>query len=220
MQTPALEILGQTDEALIRPFWGRMLGAPWSASVLVLVLLTCARGYAVLGPPSARPLFLLQFLVMWALPFALLTRAGRREIGLRKPGNAVAAFFWSALAGAVCALGVFALGLVLFGQSLENWNVTVRDSFRRQELRGSMPAPLLFAMIALPAMIFSPIGEEILFRGVIQQAFTRRWNVSTATTVNSFSFGLVHLLHHGISTDAAGFHLQFFSGSLMVLLMA
>ena len=179
----------------------------------------CA-GYAVLGPPSARPLFLLQFLVMWAWPFALLTRAGRREIGLRKPGNAVAAFFWSALAGAACALGVFALGLVLFGQSLENWNVTVRDSFRLQELRGSMPGPLLFATIALPAMIFSPIGEEILFRGVIQQAFTRRWNVSTATAVNSFSFGLVHLLHHGISRDAAGFHLQFFSGSLMVFLMA
>jgi len=45
---------------------------------------------------------------------------------------------------------------------------TVRDSFRLPELRGSMPGPLLFATIALPAMIFSPIGEEILFRGVIQ----------------------------------------------------
>jgi uncharacterized protein len=220
MQTPALEILGQTDETLIRPFWGRTLGAPWSASVLVLVLLTCARGYAMLGPPSARPLLLLQFLAMWTLPFTLLTRAGRSEIGLRKPGNVVAAFFWSALAGAACALGGFALGLVLFGQSPENWNVTVRDSFRLQELRGSMPGPLLFAMIALPAMIFSPIGEEILFRGVIQQAFTRCWNVSVATAVNSLSFGLVHLLHHGISRDAAGLHLQFFSGSLMVLLMA
>jgi membrane protease YdiL (CAAX protease family) len=220
MQAPALEIPRQTDEAFIRPFWGRTLAAPWCASVFVLVLLTCARAYGMLGPPSARPLFLLQFLAMWALPFVLLTRAGRREIGLRKPGNAVAAFFWSALAGAACALGVFALGLVLFGQSPQNWNVTVRDSFRLQELRGSMPGPLLFATIALPAMIFSPIGEEILFRGVIQQAFTRRWNASIATAVNSFSFGLVHLLHHGISRDAAGLHLQFLSGSLMVLLMA
>ncbi len=104
----ALEILGQTDEALIRPFWGRTLGAPWRASVLVLVLLTCARGYAMLGPPSARPLLLLQFLAMWALPFTLLTRAGRSEIGLRKPGNPVAAFFWArwparlVLWGALC----------------------------------------------------------------------------------------------------------------------
>jgi len=101
---------------------------------------------------------------MWALPFVPLTRADRREIGLRKPGDAVAAFFWSALAGAACALGVFALGLVLFGHSPENWNVTIRDSLRLQELRGSMPDPLLFATIALPAMIFSPIGEEILFQ--------------------------------------------------------
>ncbi|PYX51915.1 MAG: hypothetical protein DMG76_30705 [Acidobacteria bacterium] len=88
----------------------------------------------------------------------------------------------------------FALGLVLFGQSPRNWNVTVRDSFRLPELRGSMPGPLLFATIALPAMIFSPIGGEILFRGVIQQAFTLRWKAGIGTTVNSFSFGLVHLL--------------------------
>src|SRR5947208_8287300 len=155
MQAPALEIPRQTDQAFIRPFWSRALRAPWCAAVLVLVLLTCARAYAMLGPPSARPLFLLQFLAMWALPFVLLTRAGRIEIGLRKPGNTVAAFFWNALAGAACTLGGFVLGLVLFGQSPENWNVTVRDSFRLQELRGSMPGPLLFAMIALPAMIFS-----------------------------------------------------------------
>src|SRR5439155_20945152 len=111
MQAPALEIPRQTEDAFIRPFWGRALGAPWCASVLVLVLLTCARAYAMLGPPSARPLFLLQFLAMWTLPFVLLTPAGRREIGLRKSGNTVAAFFWSALAGAACALGAFALGL-------------------------------------------------------------------------------------------------------------
>jgi len=36
-------------------------------------------------------------------------------------------------------------------------------------------------MIALPAMIFSPIGEEILFRGVVQYAFTQRWNAGVAT---------------------------------------
>src|SRR6266566_2428238 len=116
MQAPALEIPRQTEDAFIRPFWGRALGAPWCASVLVLVLLTCARAYAMLGPPSARPLFLLQFLAMWTLPFVLLTPAGRREIGLRKSGNTVAAFFWSALAGAACALGAFALGTSRAGQ--------------------------------------------------------------------------------------------------------
>src|SRR5207302_8145555 len=108
MQAPALEIPRQTEDAFIRPFWGRALGAPWCASVLVLVLLTCARAYAMLGPPSARPLFLLQFLAMWALPFVLLTPVGRREIGLRKSGNAVAAFFWSALAARLVPWGLCA----------------------------------------------------------------------------------------------------------------
>src|SRR6266576_1729802 len=109
MQAPALEIPRQTEDAFIRPFWGRALGAPWCASVLVLVLLTCARAYAMLGPPSARPLFLLQFLAMWTLPFVLLTPAGRREIGLRNSGNTVAAFFCSALAGAARCLALSSL---------------------------------------------------------------------------------------------------------------
>src|SRR5436853_7885907 len=102
----------------------------------------------MLGPPSARPLFLLQFLAMWTLPFVLLTPAGRREIGLRKSGNTVADFFWSALAGAACTLGAFALRLVLYRQSPHNWNDTLGDRFRIPELRGSMPCPLLFATIA------------------------------------------------------------------------
>src|SRR5437660_8151548 len=107
MQAPALEIPRQTEDAFIRPFWGRALGAPWCASVLVLVLLACVRAYAMLGPPSAGPLFLLPFLGMWTVAFVVLTLGGGREIGLRKSGNRVGAFFWSALAGAACALGAF-----------------------------------------------------------------------------------------------------------------
>jgi uncharacterized protein len=212
--------LPEPRTAFVRPPWSLTIRSPWLASVLVVVVLTCARAYATLGPPAARPLLLLQFLAMWALPYVFLTRAGRREIGLRKQSKVATALFWSALAGTACALAFFALGLALFGQSPENWDVSIRDSLRLHDQRGSMPSPILFAMIALPAMIFSPIGEEILFRGVVQHAFTQRWNAGVATAVNSFSFGLVHLLHHGISRDSTGIHLRFVSGSLMVLLMA
>src|SRR5437667_10804640 len=82
----------------------------------------------------------------------------------------------------------FALGLVLFGQSPRNWNVTVRDSFRLPELRGSMPGPLLFATIALPAMIFSPIGGDVPVRRVLQPGFTAGGDAGNGHDVHSIHF--------------------------------
>ncbi|MDR3774609.1 MAG: CPBP family intramembrane metalloprotease [Terracidiphilus sp.] len=220
MNDQRVESLSRTGASFLRPFWNRTVRAPWLLSLLVLLILAAARFYATLGPPAARPLFLLQCLAMWAVPFLFLTRQGRCEIGLRTQGNSAAAIAWSALAGAGSALAVFALGMALYGESPDNWCVSIRDSFQLNQLRGSMPIAELFAMIALPAMILTPVGEEILFRGFIQQAFSRRWNATVATVVNGLGFGLIHLHVHGIWRDGAGFHVHVVSGALMVVLMA
>jgi membrane protease YdiL (CAAX protease family) len=187
----------------------------------VLALLTAIRFYAVFGgSPWGRILFLLDFLVMWALPFLVLTAQGRRDIGLRKQGNSLSALALSALAGACAGLAVYAAGTALYGASPDNWCVSIRDSFHLAEMRAAMPLAAAFAAVVLPAIIFSPIGEEILFRGLLQQSFARRWSVPIATVVNGLAFGLVHLHVHGLWHDAAGFHLRLVSGALMVLLMA
>ena len=78
-----------------------------------------------------------------------------------------------------------------------------------------------FAVIALLTISFTPVGEEFLFRGLIQQSFTLRWNAVIATLVNGFAYGLIHLLHvHGLWHNVSGFHLRLVSGALMVLLLA
>jgi membrane protease YdiL (CAAX protease family) len=177
------------------------------------------RYYAVFGPPQARILFLLHILIMWALPFIFLTAHGRHQIGLRKQGNSASVLALSALAGAVCGLAIFAIGMALYGNSPDNWCLSIRDSFQIEQLRALMPPAALFAVIALPALFLTPIGEEILFRGLIQQSFTLRWNAGLVTLVNSLAFGLIHLHVHGLWHDAAGFHLRLVSGTLMVLLL-
>jgi len=206
--------------SLSRVPWSRFTVPPWLLSLGVLAILAAARYYAVLGPPQARILFLIHCLVMWALPFILLTPKGRGEIGLRKQGNTGSALAFSALAGAGCGLAIFAIGMAVYGASPDNWNLSIRDSFRMSEMLTVMPQAAAFAVIALPALILTPIGEEILFRGLIQQAFTSRWNATFATLVNGLSFGLMHLHVHGLWQDAAGFHLRIVSGALMVLLLA
>ncbi|MGO9777196.1 MAG: lysostaphin resistance A-like protein [Terracidiphilus sp.] len=201
--------------------WNRIRIAPWLLSLLVLTVLAAARFYSAFGPPQARILFLLHILVMWTLPFLFLTRQGRREIGLRKQGNSAFNMLLSALAGAVCGLAFFAIGMALYGDSPDNWCVSIRDSFQLNQMLAVMSPAAVFAVITLSTMSFTPIGEEFLFRGLIQQSFTMRWNAVVATLVNGFAYGLMHLLHvHGLWHDAAGFHLRLISGALMVILLA
>lgn len=204
----------------LRPIWSRILGAPWIASLAVLAVLAAARFYSVFGPPWANILFPLHCLAMWALPFILLTPVGWRRIGLSGPGNTASALLLSSLAGAACGIAVFTVGMAFYGNSPDNWCISIRNSFQIDQLRASVPPAALFAVIALPATIFTPLGEEILFRGLIQEGFTLRWNAVLATVVNSFAFGLIHLHVHGLWRDAAGFHLRVVSAALMVILLA
>jgi hypothetical protein len=201
--------------------WTGIAVPPWLLSLLVLAVLAAARFYSAFGPPQARILFLLHVLVMWALPFIFLTAQGRRQIGLRKQGNTPSALALCALAGVVGGLSIFWIGMALYGNSPDNWCVSIRDSFQLKQMLAVMSPAAAFAVIALLTMSFTPIGEEFLFRGLIQQSFTLRWNAVIATLVNGFGYGLIHLLHvHGLWHDAAGFHLRLVSGALVVLLLA
>jgi hypothetical protein len=207
------------NPSFLRPFWSQF-AVPWVFSLGLLILLAVVRYYAVLGPQQARILFLIHCLFMWAMPFLFLTSQGRRQIGLSWPARPFRGFAFSVLAGAACGLAVFALGVALYGHSPDNWNLSIRDSFQIGQLRALMPPAAVFAVITLPAMILTPIGEEILFRGFIQQAFTLRFNIVFATWVNGLAFGLIHIHVHGLWRDAAGFHLRIVSGLVMVFALA
>jgi len=62
-------------------------------------------------------------------------------------------------------------------------------------------------------MLFVGLPEEMLFRGVIQEAFSRIWNPRIGLALGSVVFGLLHLLKHpahpnwgyGLLATAAGF---------------
>jgi len=213
---------GASDtSSFLRPFWYRLAIPPWLLLLLVLAILAAARFYSAFGPPQARILFLLHVLVMWTLPFLFLTHQGRRDIGLSRQGITPVALILCSLVGVVGGLFIFWIGMALYGNSPDNWCVSIRDSFQLNQMLAVMSPAAAFAVIALLTMSFTPIGEEFLFRGLIQRSFTLRWNAVIATLVNGLAYGLIHLLHvHGLWHDAAGFHLRLVSGALMVLLLA
>jgi membrane protease YdiL (CAAX protease family) len=206
--------------ALLKPIWVALLGPPWLISIIVLIVLVAVRFFAIFSPYSLQALFFLQAIAMWALPFIFFTSSGRRQIGLTERGISATSILLSALAGAVCALAFFTLGMLIYGNSPDNWCISIRNYLHIDEMRGVLSPAGLFALYALPAIFLNPLGEEILFRGFIQQAFAIRFNAFVATLVNSLLFGLCYLYLHGIWHDASGFHIRLASAALSVASMA
>ena len=215
------QLASATDRpGFLKPGWTRVLAPPWVASLVVLAVIAAIRFYAVLSPYPLQVLFFVQAVAMWVLPLVMLTAQGRREVGLTVQGMTPVSLLLSALAGVACGLVLFGLGMETYGNSADNWCISIRNYLRFEDMRGLLPPLGVFALYALPAVCMNPIGEEIFFRGFLHRAFTRRFNPTFATLVSSVLFGLMYLAVHGFWRDGSGIHLRFASTALALILMA
>lgn len=191
--------------------------AALGVALALAILFTCVRAFAMLGPPMYRGLFLLHCIPMALVPWLLLDRSTRAQVGLKKPvrlRELPLAILYGALAAAFC----FLLGYALFGSSADHWFVSVGNSFRVQPT-GNLSLTVVFLMFTIPAMIFSPIGEEIFFRGYLQRMLETRFSERASTAIEATWFAGAHLVHHGIVLTAAGFGFRALSGTGWFLLM-
>lgn len=178
----------------------------------------CMRYIGMFGPTSLKWTLPLSFIIMALLPWIMLGIDGRRRIGLRR-ADALRWLPAAIVAGALASLACFVLGLLLFGHGADNWFVSVAANYRRVVDTTGMGAGTLHLVFTLPAALFSPIGEELFFRGTFQEALEQRFSARTSTAIESAAFGLVHLCHHGLLLGVAGLSLRPVSGTLWVLLM-
>ncbi|HAT32471.1 MAG TPA: hypothetical protein DCW29_16965 [Janthinobacterium sp.] len=117
------------------------------------VAFVAMRALGTLGSPTLRFLLPLGFVVMTALPWLLLTPAGRRQIGLQPPSTPAYCLI-GIVAGVAAGTICFAVGLTLFGTSADNWFVSIANSYRRvmdTDGYGSLKLHLIFT---IPACIF------------------------------------------------------------------
>ena len=52
--------------------------------------------------------------------------------------------------------------------------------------------------MAITGMIFSPIGEELFFRGIVHSAFAASIGDKKASVVDGSAFALTHISHFGL----------------------
>ena len=139
------------------------------------------------------------FLIMWITPFILLTKQGRRTIGMKKPENYIW-LIYSFFIGIIICILAYLIGTWLYQSTIDNWFVYISNSY------GSIPAEALqginrnsyFIIFAVIGMTFSPIGEELLYRGLIHQSLVSKFGTNKASIIDSLAFAITHLAHFGI----------------------
>ena len=144
------------------------------------------------------------FVAMAVLPWLLLTKPGRRQVGLVRPTR----WRWmlpAALAGSAAALLVFAVFRALWADTVRNAFVYIGGTYTAvpAEVSDSDRA-IYFVIFAVIGITFSPIGEELLYRGVAQESFAAKLGTRAAALIDAAAFAVVHLAHFGLVYLAGG----------------
>lgn len=189
-----------------------------AAVILLGVCFAFMRAFGVLGPQPLRPLLPLSFVLMAAAPWLLLRHDGRRQIGIVRACSRTS-YAWAAVTGAVLALTCGVIGALLFGATQDNWFVSIARNFQQSFDTVGKPGLLLFAAFAIPALIFSPFGEEIFFRGLLQRSLEEWLPERVSTYIECGAFAAVHLCHHGLYWAGNGLSILLPSALLWVALM-
>ena len=185
--------------SFFRPAWQRLFPSRIIFGVMMILLLGIPRFIFALNANITGNYNLISviFVFMWIAPFIFLTKQGRRDIGISKPSDSVwlpMSFFIGLI---VCAI-MFFTAQILFGDTTGNWFKYISNSYKVSAGTLSEKDLMTFFIIyAIIGMTFSPIGEELFYRGIVHESF-KQWGDNKASIADSLAFAITHLAHFGI----------------------
>ncbi len=108
-------------------------------------------------------------------------------------------FSWAALLLGLAATAPPAAGLLALERAESGWAVRIRQSARK--LLGPLFTHAGWREVALLSLA-AGVGEEMLFRGLLQQGLSNVWGSGVALVVASATFGVLHWLTPGYAVLA------------------
>jgi membrane protease YdiL (CAAX protease family) len=204
-----MDISMKTEENLSTPQIQKIFKQSWILILILYIFLALIRGLGAFGHENIRMLIMVGFILMWFLPFLFFSKHGRRSIGIKKVENPLW-LLWGVLIGSFAAFAILGIGALFTMNNIEHWYISIVNQVISPEMRELLPFVSIFFMTTIPSMIFSPIGEELFFRGMIHETIREKTGEKIATLVNSFAFALVHIFHYGFVLD--GTKLQYLVG--------
>lgn len=186
-------------EKELRPFWKKFFGFNWKFGLFLLLIVCIPRFVLVLNANETGKYKLIGLLMLFSAltPFLFLSKYGRKMIGLKAP-KTLSSLIPALVAGIIFSVGLYFLGQELYGKSYENWYVYIGKSYTIPESISAGDKRNMFMIVAITGMIFSPIGEELFFRGIVQSSFEKSVGEQKAAIVDSSAFALTHLSHFGL----------------------
>ncbi|KEO84253.1 CPBP family intramembrane glutamic endopeptidase [Tumebacillus flagellatus] len=114
------------------------------------------------------------------------------EIGLKRP-----VLSWK-IAGYVLVFLITLYAVTLITGSLGSWLGVNTDSYREQRITSELQNAwwqgsfLLKLLPLLATSVIAPLGEEMLFRGLVQSTVTAKWGNLAGVLLSSLLFALLH----------------------------
>ena len=93
----------KVEESLLYSKLLNFFKQPWIVILILYLLLALFRGFGAFGPESIRILIMVNFIIMWFLPFFFFTKFGRKSIGIKKVEKPLW-LLWGLLIGGISAL--------------------------------------------------------------------------------------------------------------------
>lgn len=182
-----------------RPFWNKYLKLNWQFGLLLLLLICIPRFILVLKANEAGNYSLigLVMLISALVPFIFLNKHGRKQIGI-KTTKKIHYLILALAVGLALSFLLHYLGQGLYGNTYENWYEYIGKSYNIPEGISAQDKKGLFIAMAITGMIFSPIGEELFFRGIVHKSFAQSVGDTKASIIDSFAFAVTHISHFGL----------------------
>lgn len=183
----------------LRPFWSKIFNFNWKFG-LILILLVCIPRFILVLNANANGNYNsigLVMLISAIAPFLFLTKYGRKRIGMTKPKKSL----WLLIAfvsGLIFSFLLYYLGPSMYGNNYENWYNYIGKSYNIPAGINQHDKAILFAIMTLTGMTFSPIGEELFFRGIVHSSFAKSIGEKKASLVDSSAFAVTHISHFGL----------------------
>jgi uncharacterized protein len=183
----------------LRPLWSKLFNFNWKFGLFLILSICIPRFIFVLNANSGGNYLYVGLIMMISgiAPFLFLSKYGRRTIGITKPENFYMLFI-ACVAGVSVSILLYVLGNFFYGNTYENWYCYIGKTYKIPLDITQSDKKIRFIIMALTGMTFSPIGEELFFRGIVHSSFAKSFGEKKASIIDSSAFALTHISHFGL----------------------
>ncbi|MFN8256780.1 MAG: CPBP family intramembrane glutamic endopeptidase [Bacteroidales bacterium] len=183
----------------LRIFWNRFFKPDWKFGLFLLLIICIPRFLLVLQANETGNYGYIGIIMFISatVPFIFMNSHGRKEIGIVKTNN-LKALVYALLAGLVLSYLLYLIGNYLYAGTYKNWYEYIGKSYNIPAEITGQEKKIMFAIMAITGMTFSPVGEEFFFRGIVHHSFANSIGDKKASIIDSLAFSFTHISHFGL----------------------